>query len=240
MYRLLFITTLYLFNLSGAHSNAIQTDDGYYVVGNAYDQNGQLVYKETLVYTPDENGGQLITRYTRPDNKQLASKIVSFSNSLTAPGFSVTDLVSGEKEGVEWQDNGEVIRSYQGDNNAMLKIPEGPKIFDAGFDNFVKLNWDALMQGKRLKVNYLFARDNKFLKLRIQKSPSPQNKLIKADQNQVFFKISANNLLFRMLSNPLFVGYDIHSRSLRYYSGPSNLPMMKDKKQVLIVYRKLD
>ena len=212
----------------------------YHVLGQAYDSDGELIYTETLTYAPDEQGGRLHTYYENPDNEKLAFKEVLFANSLTAPGFSLTDLATKEREGVEWLPDGQAIRSYQGDSSATLAVPKGPKIFDAGFDHFIKLNWDALIKGETLKVNYLFARDNKFIKLRLKKSPPPKNHLIETVDDQAFFKISANNLLFRMLSSPLFVGYDLNSRSLRYYSGPSNLPMMKDEKQVLIVYQSQD
>ena len=81
------------------------------------------------------------------------------------------------------------------------------------------------------------ARDNRFLALRLQLADPPAD----LDSNQIgdvaFFKISANNLVFRLLSRSLYVGYDLQSRALRYYIGPSNLPMMRDRKEITITYQ---
>ena len=210
---------------------------GYNVIGDAFDKTGQLIYSEHLVYQHSNNGGQLTTLYSLPDNTPLAIKEVDFTCNPTSPSFTLTDMETGYIEGVKRTSNENQVLSYQGEVEEKLEIPKGINIFDAGFDNTIKLHWDTLISGETLKVNYLFARDNKFLTLRLKKTNPPKNVSLTPNSNEVFFKISANNLIFRLLSSPLFVGYDQESRTLKYYAGPSNLPMMEQQKEILIRYR---
>ena len=210
---------------------------GYSVIGDAFDDSGKWIYSERLVYQHADNGGQLTTLYSLPDNTPLAIKEVDFICNPTSPQFILTDLETGYVEGVQWITDGNQVFSYQGDIKEKLEVPDGISIFDAGFDNTIKLHWDTLISGKSLKVNYLFARDNKFLALRLKKTDLPKSIDLRANPGDVFFRISANNLIFRMLSSPLFVGYDQETRTLKYYAGPSNLPMMEEEKKILIRYR---
>ena len=129
-----------------------------------------------------------------------------------------------------------MVESYQDSEITELKIPDEPSIVDAGFDNAIKTRWDALISGNKVAFNYLFARDNKFLKLRFVKSAPPKILEQEADESIVFFRIAANNLIFRILSSPIYVGYDRNTRDLKYYFGPSNLPSMRAQKSVLIRY----
>ncbi len=210
---------------------------GYSVIGDAFDASGKWLYSERLVYQHADNGGQLTTLYSLPDNTPLAIKEVDFICNPTSPEFILTDLETGYVEGVQRITDENQVFSYQGDIKEKLDVPDGINIFDAGFDNTIKLHWDTLISGESLKVNYLFARDNKFLTLRLKKSELPESIDLNANPGDVFFRISANNLIFRMLSRPLFVGYDQDTRTLKYYAGPSNLPMMEEEKKILIRYR---
>ena len=213
----------------------------YQVQGIASSVDNKPLYIEKLSFKAidgEDNlqGGVLEVEYRLPDGEMLAEKTVSYSCRMTAPDFQLRDAKSSEDEGVIWQ-GGELI-SYQKDQSEVLTPPKGNLIIDAGFDHFIKQHWRTLIDGKAVKVNYLFPRDNVFIKLRVQKSSAPNglNEVELAENRDiVFFKISANNLLFRLFSSPISVGYD-SSQSLRYFIGPSNLPMMRDQKQVIIRY----
>ena len=200
----------------------------------------QTLYTEHLSFIPGDQkrgvGGVLNVDYRFPDGRPLAEKTVVYHCHITDPDFYLRDLTNGRDEGVRWQDN-EIV-SYHQDESKALEPPQGELIIDAGFDHFIKKHWKTLTDGDVVMVNYLFPRDNVFIKLRVKKSPAP--KIFPQDEQQeikgiTFFKISANNLLFRLFSSPISVGYDAE-QSLKYFIGPSNLPMMKDEKQVVIRY----
>lgn len=206
----------------------------FYVQGVASDEDGDVLYVELLKHIPGKSGGTLKVEYTNPEGAPLAEKEVQYNCRSTTPSFVLRDRVNGIREGVNWRED--LVESYQDNEVTRLEIPEGPSIVDAGFDNAIKTSWNTLMTGNKVTFNYLFARDNKFLKLRFVKSSPPEVLKQEAPDNIVFFRIAANNLLFRMLSSPIYVGYDQITRDLKYYFGPSNLPTMRDQKSVLIRY----
>jgi hypothetical protein len=206
----------------------------FFVEGVASDPEGNTLYVERLKHVPNSTGGMLTVAYTDPGGAPLANKQVDYNCRTTAPSFTLIDQVSGVKEGVNWTQD--LLESYQDDEVTKLEVPNGPTIIDAGFDNAIKSSWDTLMKGEKVAYHYLFARDNKFLKLRFLKSDPPEKLENEISSDVVFFRIAANNLIFRMLSSPIYVGYDRNTQDLKYYFGPSNLPAMKDQKNVLIRY----
>ncbi|MEM7564119.1 MAG: hypothetical protein AAF353_13870 [Pseudomonadota bacterium] len=206
----------------------------YRTKGTAFTPAGDPLYEERLEHIANDSGGELTVTYTAPGGKMIASKIVQYDCRATMPGFELIDYVNNDKEGVFWQED--QIVSFQGADQTLLDAPAGPGIFDAGFDNAIKINWEELMSGQKLVFSYLFARDNRFIKLKLQKSGAPETVGPDVSEGTVFFKISANNFILRLFSQPLFVGYDTNSRRLQYYSGPSNLPVFNKRQPVLIRY----
>ena len=95
---------------------------GYAVQGNAVDQNGELIYQEQLEFTPSPTGGQLTVSYVTPEAGEFAQKQVDFNCNPTTPAFTLTDLASQEREGVEWLD-GDTIVSFQGGEQTRLDVP---------------------------------------------------------------------------------------------------------------------
>lgn len=209
----------------------------FYVEGRATTLAGEHLYTERLKHRRDDKGGNLKVDYSNPQGKTFALKTVNYGCNATAPSFELKDMGSGIVEGVRWVDDG--VQAYQGSEATELDMPRGPVIVDAGFDNAIKLSWDRMMNGEKVAYKYLFARDKKFLKLRFVKSDPPQLPNKNFDSDIVFFKVAANNFIFRLLSAPIYVGYEKNTKELKYYYGPSNLPTMKDQKAVLISYQTL-
>lgn len=207
------------------------------VEGRATTLAGEHLYTERLNHKSDDEGGKLKVDYSGPEGKTFALKTVNYGCNPTAPSFELKDMSSGIVEGVRWGDDG--VQAFQGSDSTKLDMPSGPVIVDAGFDNAIKLSWDKMMNGEKVAYKYLFARDKRFLKLRFVKSDPPQLPNQKFDDGLVFFKVVANNLIFRLLSSPIYVGYEKTTKELKYYFGPSNLPTMKNQKAVLISYQTL-
>jgi len=216
-------------------------DQSFSVIGTATDKNGQLLYTEHLTQIPDETGGKLSVIYRGKDKKIVAHKEASYNCNPTTPSFTLEDKVNDKTEGVRWNDD--KLVSFQDETVTEMNHPSAPAAVDSGFDNVIKLNWDKLMNNKSVRYDYLFARKNKFLKLKFSKSRPPkaiQDKAkAEAEEDIVFFKVGANNLIFRMLSDPIYVGYRIDSKTLAYYYGPTNLPMIEHDKPLLISYQTL-
>lgn len=206
--------------------------------GRATTIDGEHLYTEYLHHRNDGRGDILMVDYTDPGGTTFALKTVDYACNPTTPSFELKDMDAGTVEGVRWSES--VIQAYQGSDSVQLEVPEGPIIVDAGFDNAIKLSWEKMMSGEKVAYKYLFARDQRFLKLRFHKSTPPDLPNQRFDDDIVFFKVGANNFIFRMLSSPIYVGYQRDTRELKYYYGPSNLPAMKKQKEVFITYKALN
>ena len=212
-------------------------DKPIHLKGIAATLGGEVLYSEELLQTPNDSGGRLAVDYRKPNGDPLAYKIAEFQCNPTTPSFTLEDLTSGETEGVQWNESDLV--SFQGESRTRLPQPKGPAVVDAGFDNVIKLNWNRLMAGERVTYDYLFARRNRFLKLRFSRSKPPTKIASKVDDRAVFFKVGANNMFFRLLSSPIYVGYDPENQDLMYYYGPTNLPMLDMEQPILISYQRV-
>ena len=205
------------------------------VKGEATSTSGETLYIETLYFEPGADGGSLQVDYTVLPTKLIARKIVHYNCNPTTPSYELTDVLDGIKEGVNWRES-DVI-AYLDNHRTTLKIPQGQTIVDAGFDNAIRMNWEALTAGNKVRFNYLLSQESRFIRLRLVKSEKPA--ILNSDETDdtVFFKIAANNLIYRLLSSPIYVGYDPDTQAIRYYIGPSNLRSMVNHKKVVIRYQ---
>lgn len=204
------------------------------VIGTASDREGRPIYRERLVHRPGDDGGRLEVVYADPAGQRIAEKRVTYRCRPATPSFVLADAAGNTLESVSWQDQAVTITN--GDGNVELDPPSTPSIVDAGFDNAIRLHWDALLAGDRPEFNYLFPREGRFFRLRFARVDEPPARYPGDTGNLVHFRITPANSLLRLFSSPLYVGYDRDSRNLRYYLGPSNLPSMRRQKDVLIVY----
>ncbi len=238
--KMVFWNFLGLLLLSAQVSYACVDDplinQSFEVKGQAETLEGETLYTEHLTQTPNEEGATLTVEYKDSKGTLIARKTVDYNCNPTTPSFVLEDTQTGASEGVRWNESD--LESFQGDKVARLDQPSGPAVVDAGFDNVIKLNWEKLMRDESVKYDYLFARRNKFLKLKFSRSGAPKALKEKASDNIAFFKVGANNMFFRMLSSPIYVGYDTQTRNLAYYYGPTNLPMFDMEQPLLITYQK--
>ena len=205
------------------------------VEGIATNMNGEQLYQEILVHYPDSLGGTLKVEYLYPDGRPLASKLVDYQCNPTAPSFQLIDAETGQKEGVEWEDNW--LKTFSGNREKLLSAPDQPLIVDAGFDNAIKLEWDNLISGEQVHYHYLLARKARFFKLRLARSAPPEALRDTIRPDVVFFKISPGNRLLNLFATPIYVGYHEQSQTLAYYHGPTNLPMFSDQENIVIRYQ---
>lgn len=209
----------------------------FLIKGVAENSDGKILYEEILKQEPGASGGKLHVSYSSPEGAVLATKVVDYNCNPTTPSFSLLDNTTGVVEGVKWSfDN---VESYQDDQSTIIAHPNSQYIIDAGFDNAIKLNWEKLIEGQSVVFDYLFARKNRFLKLRFKKSSAPLIVNGESIPTDIFFEVVPNNMILRAISSPIFVGYNQYSRELRYYIGPTNLPMLVDDEKVIIRYEKL-
>lgn len=104
--------------------------------------------------------GQLTERvvlYTCRNGAAFARKTVHYIDPL-APDFVLEDVSTGMREGLESRPSGRAVffRADRADAERRHEIAvERGLVVDAGFDQFVRDEWDALMSGRTATMRFL-------------------------------------------------------------------------------------
>ena len=121
-------------------------------------QSGQFLYRENHVL--QYRDGRLVGRvvlYTCGDGTAFARKTVSYVDPLS-PDFLLEDASNGMREGVRTEGNVRKV-FFRGDRVAAEKSGSVPQVeglvADAGFDAFVRGNWQTLIAGQSLGMHFL-------------------------------------------------------------------------------------
>ena len=183
----------------------------------------------TVLYIEDheellENGKRvgLKTSYRDPSGKVIVRRTVNFKENETTPTFRTEDLRDGYLEGAEVR--GDSVRLYWRKNygsalNEKTIVIPGPAAVDAGFNNFIQNNWDALVRGTKRQFNFgaPFALD--YYGFRVRKT---DEKTVGGRQ-QVVIQCEIDNFIIRLFVTPIVLTYDVESRRLVEYAGISNI-----------------
>lgn len=193
-------------------------------VGKAFDlKSGAPVYTE--VHTEIREGEKRVgvdTDYKDVDGKVIVRRTVSFRKHPTLAEFRTEDLRTGAIEGAEYL--GEEVRLYYRDageelyNEKRLDIPN-PGAIDAGFNNFVQMNWDALRAGKKLYFNFAVPFRLDYFGFRVY-----QEDVVEKDGRTLVQVIcDIDNFVLRLFLKPIVLTYDADARRLVSYEGISNI-----------------
>ena len=91
-------------------------------------------------------------------------------------------------------------------------------VIDAGFDNYVKSNWDKLATSESQVFQFPIATREILVELKISlKDCSYKTK------TETCFSLEIDNWFLRLLSDPIELGYDTNLRRLSRYRGLSNI-----------------
>lgn len=202
------------------------------VVGKAYDKDRQLLYTEQHFYF-DDNTHQV--KYFDANGTLVAEKQLDYRDSAIRPALEQTNFLLGKTNKVKYQ-------NYFGKKNtiAITTLNNGvidyqkeititddttqKLVIDAGFNKFIQLHWQDLIDGNSKTMDFLLLNSGRTVNLRIVKSkPNNTAKNDPCDSNNICFKITASNFVFRTLSSPIFLQYNKNNKSLLQFKGRSNL-----------------
>lgn len=118
----------------------------------------QVLYGEKhLLRYQDDRIAERIVLYTCPDGAAFARKTVAYVDSQ-APDFLLEDASRGMREGVRSSATTRTV-FFRGGRDDMERSgavpPAAGLVVDAGFDEFVRKYWDALMAGQTLRMPFL-------------------------------------------------------------------------------------
>ncbi len=183
------------------------------VIGQAFSpESGELLYSEH--HFCNNSNQQCEVLYLDTLGEVFARKELDYSLSEKSPGLR--------------------LRDFRTDVDLQLEPSGDPElVVDAGFDNYVRLRWDELLEGDDVRFPFLVAGREEPLKMRA--GPGRQ---AECDPRRVCLQIELDSWFLGMLVDPFELTYDRGSRRLLRFTGVSNL---KDEEgqsqQVDIHYR---
>lgn len=131
-----------------------QADRAY--VGLATDiEHGTPMYEEHHLL---RGRAERLVMYRCHDGAAFARKHVRYGANLLAPEFELDDVRFGYREGV--QREGDALTAYvrrdsRSDVERAAVAVTPSLVIDAGFDELVRLHWDALQRGDSVRLDFL-------------------------------------------------------------------------------------
>ena len=180
------------------------------VVGEARDpESGELLYYEHYYCTDDQLKCSVF--YLRPDDQLIASKRIDYQPSKKAPALS--------------------FRDFRLDRQVTIDRVDTDAVVDAGFDNFVRLQWQDLSEGEEVRFPFrMVGRDDPIDMRASRAGPCSDDKLC--------LKIRLDSWLLGSFVDPIQLTYDRDSQRLMRFRGISNLKNDQGRSQkVEIQYR---
>lgn len=123
----------------------------------ASQRTGEPLYKENHVLRfHDGRLAQRVVLYTCPDGTPFARKVATYEDPL-APSFLLEDVSNGVLEGVKAGERRQVFfRAGDQKPEKSMPLEASPgMVIDAGFDEFIRSNWRALMTAGTLPLHFL-------------------------------------------------------------------------------------
>jgi len=171
--------------------------DTPFAEGKAYDrESGQLLYSEQ--HLCHISGDACSVHYFDPTGVLIASKKLDYRNSATSPALTIRDYRNGKKLTVEPADADVVV--------------------DAGFDNFVREQWDVLDVGDPIRFRFQVTGFDSPLDMNIARSEETG-----CAGEELCLQVSIDSWLIGVFVGPIELSYSRSDRKLRRYSGISNI-----------------
>lgn len=178
---------------------AAQASPSPFVEGAAYDKDsGELLYREHHLCARDLK--QCTVRYKDTDGALIARKELDYRHAVTAPAL--------------------VLNDYRHDR--VIRIPftddSGDLVVDAGFDNFVRAQWDTLASGELVTFRFRGVGFDSPIDMKIGLSDEGV-----CDRDALCLAVNIDSWLLSKFVEPIQLTYSRDDRRLQRYSGISNL-----------------
>ncbi len=180
------------------------------IIGEARDpDSGELIYLEQYYCSDDSLRCSVF--YLRPNEELIASKELDYEPSKKAPVLT--------------------FRDYRSDREEIIDRAETDAVVDAGFDNFVRLQWQDLAEGEEVKFPFRMVGRDDPIKMRASREQACEN-------DKLCLQIRLDSWLLGNLIDPIELTYDRDSQRLLRFEGISNLKNDRGRSQkVEIEYR---
>lgn len=201
-------------------SMPLKADNKVRVIGSAYDpKSGALFYTEEHV-KPSPTEHQVV--YKEVSGEVFAVKELRYHVQASAPSFKQTNERNGEITQVERISAGQMKITYISKTGARAKVDtidvDKRLIIDAGFDPFVRENWQTLDQGDDIEVDFLVATRQFKAPFLVEKTDC-----IAGVEGAFCLLIKPNAWWVKLAVDPIFIAYDRRTQNLLRYLGRGNI-----------------
>ncbi|MCB1199028.1 MAG: hypothetical protein KDK41_00175 [Leptospiraceae bacterium] len=191
----------------------------------AYYENHNEVYKD---------GSHIYSNvfYKSATGDLISKKYISFTKSRIAPDYIKNNVVTGGFESSTNLGNGKFLFKNQDSKEDSLeqKVVQisGTTVVDGGFDFFVRDNWQELMSGKKMIVNFAIPARLDYYSFRIYKSATSTHR----GRPCAVITVDINSAVLRLVADGLTIKYDLETKRLLNYKGVSNIASNSGKNYV--------
>lgn len=187
-----------------------------------------VFYTET--YLDDPMSNMIRAVYWDSNHRPISYKQLNFGNNPSVPEFfevvdyrrkrgyrmTISNGIANVKKIIVDANGAETVT-----RNNNLRI-DSRTVVDAGFQRFVVANWDKLMRGKSMRINFLQIDRARLVPLKIKRRKCDTS-------NTTCFKISFDNFLLQSLVPSVFMKYETSSKRLLRYTGIGPLTKLNGK-----------
>ncbi len=229
-----------LFSVFFILTNTASVSYSFEFIGTAYSKDGQrILYLEEHRYLTPYNHR---VEYKEADGRVFAEKRINYQNSYIAPEVRQLNRRNGEL--IETKKLGEMIQVLYRENDVKKPLENrvdmsDSLVIDAGFDHYIRLNWEVLVSGEKKIIRYLLPSLQKTIDLSIQTmecEPFLLTNLVL--DTLICWRIAAENWMIRILIDPLFLVYERSSQRIMKFVGRSNIcDEYGDYEDVIIRYQ---
>lgn len=202
-------------------------EDNLWAIGTAWaTDRSEILYREFHFAEDAELDLPTRVEYRTPDGTVIAEKTVDYSVDTSAPAISQTDFRNDAviRTSHSGSDVALEFRAHDSDNlqRTTVRRRDG-LIIDAGFDPFVRDNWDRLANGRRITTDFLVPARMDTVRIGISKTDDSD---CDADAQQIHCFVIRPAGLLRVAGwfvDPILIAYAPDTQRLLMFHGLSNL-----------------
>lgn len=224
---------------------AAPDDSLLWAIGTAWSPDkSEVLYQEFHFAENPELDLPTRVQYRNPDGSLIAEKSMDYSLSMTAPAITQIDYRNAARivtEFVPDARSAQVRVGFQAhDSNQYQQETlsyRDSMVVDAGFDPFVRNNWERMVSGRSVSAHFLVP--SRLDTVRVSLSQTNSNNCNGVDVDMICFVIRPAGLLrvVGFLVDPIYIGYEQDSQRLMMFNGLSNLrDDAGEPRNVLITY----
>jgi len=195
----------------------------------------RLLYVEKHVETWQE--GRLTgreVRYEDPAGELIAEKRVRYEESPEVPSFEMTDFRIGLREGAEVEAGNVVLFSGPSEERVRRRKVQRPRIavVDAGFDAFMRDNFDAVVAGDKVEFEFAVPALRRFFRFELV----PQGDVSYQGERALRVEMRPASPILRLLVDPIDLTYSPDGRLLEFRGLANVCDEKGDRYEARIVF----